>query len=26
VVKAFRFAPGDQVADGSELVEFERAE
>jgi 3-methylcrotonyl-CoA carboxylase alpha subunit len=26
VVKAFRFAPGDQVTDGSELVEFERAE
>jgi hypothetical protein len=25
-VKAFRFAPGDQVADGSELLEFERAE
>ncbi|WP_029002288.1 acetyl/propionyl/methylcrotonyl-CoA carboxylase subunit alpha [Azohydromonas australica] len=26
VVRAFRFAPGDQVADGSELLEFERAE
>ncbi|WP_298234905.1 acetyl/propionyl/methylcrotonyl-CoA carboxylase subunit alpha [uncultured Azohydromonas sp.] len=26
VVKAFRFAPGDQVADGSELLEFEKAE
>ena len=25
VVKAFHFAPGDQVADGAELVEFEGA-
>ena len=25
VVKAFRFAPGDQVSDGAELVDFEPA-
>ena len=25
-VKAFRFAPGDQVTDGVELVEFEAAD
>jgi 3-methylcrotonyl-CoA carboxylase alpha subunit len=26
VVKAFRFAPGDQVSDGAELLDFEGAE
>ncbi|MDZ5460729.1 acetyl/propionyl/methylcrotonyl-CoA carboxylase subunit alpha [Azohydromonas lata] len=26
VVKAFRFAPGEQVVDGAELLEFEKAE
>ncbi len=26
IVKAFRYAPGDQVADGAELVDFEAAE
>ena len=26
IVKAFRYAPGDQVSDGAELVDFEGAE
>ena len=26
VVKAFRFAPGDQVTDGADLLDFEGAE
>jgi 3-methylcrotonyl-CoA carboxylase alpha subunit len=26
VVKAFRFAPGDQVSDGAELLDFEGVE